>query len=503
MVQHDNIHIHILATSDMHSHVLNETNGPNIYRAGTYIEHIRNQYQNVLLLDNGSSLAGSITAFYYAVIAPYKRHPMIKLMNEMEYDASGLSANEFKFGLNFLNRSIALARFPWLSANIEYAMTKEPYFSTPYMIKNIEGVSIAVVGLTSEGLMRNEHIEMESDVSIERATLSAKRWIRYIYEKEEPDFLIVLYHGCLSKISRGAEMEDMNQAEEIINQVGIADLLITGHQHETTVEHDGQTLFVQAGQNAEKIVHVEAIFKKRRNSYELLVLKPEIVELSDYEEHPKLLEMTYYDRKAIRNWKNECITDEYIQASFDTLHEVLSKPHPFTQLLHANLAQATQLDITCVHIPLPNSKGLKGPLKNKTIYQAYPHPDKPIDVTLTGSQIKALIEASVAHLEVVNKELTIQNMDPTLYLFWNGFDYTIDLSRPIYERVTQIGLRQDYSYRIAMTDYSYRHYRYLLQDAAIHQCYQQSIPELISNYLSKHIHWPELKHTMTVKGYDI
>jgi 2',3'-cyclic-nucleotide 2'-phosphodiesterase (5'-nucleotidase family) len=34
----------------------------------------------------------------------------------MHYDASGVSPSEFKFGLSFLTRSIALARFPWLSA---------------------------------------------------------------------------------------------------------------------------------------------------------------------------------------------------------------------------------------------------------------------------------------------------------------------------------------------------------------------------------------------------
>ena len=96
----------------------------------------RAQNHRVILLDSGGSLAGSLAAYYYAIVAPYKRHPMIKLMNRMHYDASGVSPSEFKFGLSFLTRSIALARFPWLSANIEYNVTKEPYFSTPYCIKH-------------------------------------------------------------------------------------------------------------------------------------------------------------------------------------------------------------------------------------------------------------------------------------------------------------------------------------------------------------------------------
>ena len=62
---------------------------------------------------------------------------MIKVMNEMQFDASGVSPDEFNFGLDFLNKSIALSRFPWLAANIEHSKTREPYFTTPYTIKYV------------------------------------------------------------------------------------------------------------------------------------------------------------------------------------------------------------------------------------------------------------------------------------------------------------------------------------------------------------------------------
>ncbi|MDI1801392.1 bifunctional metallophosphatase/5'-nucleotidase, partial [Staphylococcus aureus] len=96
-------------------------------------------------------------------------------MNRMHYDASGVSPSEFKFGLSFLTRSIALARFPWLSANIEYNVTKEPYFSTPYCIKHFGDLKIAIVGVTADGLMENEYSEMEQDVSIEKTLVASKR----------------------------------------------------------------------------------------------------------------------------------------------------------------------------------------------------------------------------------------------------------------------------------------------------------------------------------------
>lgn len=54
---------------------------------------------------------------------------------------------------------------------------------------------------------------MEDDVSIEKTLLSAKRWIRYIHEVEEPDFLIVIYHGGLNKISKQNKRNEQNANE--------------------------------------------------------------------------------------------------------------------------------------------------------------------------------------------------------------------------------------------------------------------------------------------------
>ncbi|ARJ51464.1 bifunctional metallophosphatase/5'-nucleotidase [Staphylococcus lutrae] len=481
MSVHDEIRIHIIATSDMHSQILNESERSNIYRAGTYINEVRQKHQHVVLVDNGGNLAGSITAFYYAIIAPYKRHPMIKLMNAMNYDASGMSENEFKYGLDFFNRSAALSRFPWLSANVVYAVTHEPYFSTPYTVKYIEGLKLVVIGLSSEGLMRNENIEMESEVMVESATFAAQRWIQYIYETIEPDFLIVLYHGGLSKLSHSHDAVSKNQAEEIMRKAGMIDLMITGHQHEMMIENDGTTLFVQAGQNAETVVHVKAHFRKRRNSFELLKMEPKIVTLTDYPEAQDLLNLTYYDRKAIWNWKNEYVTSRAIDMHFDTFHDLISTPqmHPYIQLLHQSLYRETDIPITCVHLPLPHATGLKGQLKNEDIYYSYPHPDKPIHLTLKGADILRLIETSVAHLTQEEGKWELRDTDPTHFLFWSGFDYVIDVSQPSHQRVTKFELRHDFSYRVVTTDYIYRHYRHLLTRAIVHQTLPITMPELL------------------------
>lgn len=487
MEKNENITVDVIATSDMHSHFLNGDYGSNIYRAGTYVKDARNQNKHVILLDSGGSLAGSLAAFYYAVVAPYKRHPMIKLMNAMQYDASGISPNEFKFGLSFLTRSVALARFPWLSANIEYTVTREPYFSTPYTIKNYDDLKIAIVGLTADGLMKNEYAEMEDDVSIEKTLLSAKRWIRYIHEVEEPDFLIVIYHGGLNKISNQNKRNERNanEAEKIMEELGVIDLIITAHQHQTIVGKDHETVYVQAGQNAEELVHLSIHFKKRTSSYEIDNIESKVIDLNDYNEDEALLNETHYDRKAVEYWADEIISNNKFNLAIDSIEDIICQPHPFAQLLHDGIKTAYNHEISCVHLPINGEEGLSGVVRNRDLYEAYPHPDKPVDLTVRGKNIKDILEYSYSHIEFEQGKLSLTIVDETLFTFWQGINYTVDMNQEPYQRVRIENIDEEQMYRITMTDYCYRNYKDYLKDAIVHETHDETMGGLIRNNLKK------------------
>ena len=500
MEKNENKIVDVIATSDMHSHFLNGDYGSNIYRAGTYVNEARKNNENVILLDSGGSLAGSLAAFYYAVVAPYKRHPMIKLMNAMQYDASGISPNEFKFGLSFLTRSVALSRFPWLSANIEYTVTREPYFSTPYTIKMYSDLKIAIVGLTSDGLMKNEYAEMEEDVCIEKTLVSAKRWIRYIHEVEEPDFLIVIYHGGLNKISSANKRNEKNanEAEKIMEELGVIDVIITAHQHQTVVGKDHGTIYVQAGQNAEELVNLSIKFKKRTTSYEIEHIDSKVIDLNDYHEDEQLLKETYYDRKAVKHWANSVVSNKNNGLTVQCIEDIICKPHPFTQLLHDAIRLAYNYDISCVHIPKNGEEGLKGTIRNRDIYDAYPHPDKPIDITVKGKNIKDILEYSYAHIDFNKRQLSMTMIDETLFTVWQGFDYCIDMSQSPFNRVKLNGLNEEDSYRITMTDYCYRNYKMYLQEAIVHDTYSETMGGLIRKNLKCDMYSVKLNHNFKV-----
>ncbi len=111
-------------------------------RRATKVKEERAASADVLLLDAGNSIYGDEYLTNHT-----QGQVVIEAMNLIGYDAMALGAGDFRLGLDVLQKRIAEARFPILSANVLAAGTGRP-FVTPYIIKKVGGYRIAIVGLT-------------------------------------------------------------------------------------------------------------------------------------------------------------------------------------------------------------------------------------------------------------------------------------------------------------------------------------------------------------------
>ena len=86
-------------------------------------------------MDNGDFLQG--TALTDLTARPGNgwrgRHPVIRAMNHMGYDAATLGNHEFNFGLDWLGDALAQARFPVVCANAVRARGDGPRRDTPFL----------------------------------------------------------------------------------------------------------------------------------------------------------------------------------------------------------------------------------------------------------------------------------------------------------------------------------------------------------------------------------
>nr|WP_263313807.1 bifunctional UDP-sugar hydrolase/5'-nucleotidase [Mammaliicoccus sp. Marseille-Q6498] len=495
--------IDLLATSDLHGQIGKSGISGNILKMATYVKHKRKANHHVLLLDNGGMLSGSMFAFYYAQIAPYKRNPMIKIMNEMQFDASGVSPDEFNFGLDFLNRSIALSRFPWLAANIEHSKTREPYFTTPYTIKYVDGIKIGIIGFTSSGLMENKNVELEDEVVISESMTTAKRWVRYLHEKESPDFLVMLYHGGLNTYTNKNNYRSYysNNAENMIKSTEGVNVIITGHQEHVVDLKMAETQFIQPGKDATNIIDMSIQFRKRSNSVEIIDSKIKHVEISSYPEDRDLLELIHFDKKAVQHWSEQTVVDTPVVLDYKQLTDLFVQPHPFIECIQNSMSRAFEdADFICTHIGNPDGNGLRGELEVKDVYQSYIHTDKPIKIKLSGIEIKRILErtATALHKDKDTIKYNEDILEPALMTIWKGFKYTINLSHPVGQRVQMDDVDLNETYTVIMTDYLFRHVNNIISESS-YEMSKSTVIELMIEELSETKGNIEIQHEFEVK----
>ena len=122
------VRLRVVATTDLHVNVFpydyyadkpSDTLG--LVRTASLIDAARAEAANALLLDDGDVIQGSpmgdYVAFAHGLPDGYV-HPVVRAMNTLGYGCSTLGNHEFNYGLDFLDRAIAGANFPFVCANL-------------------------------------------------------------------------------------------------------------------------------------------------------------------------------------------------------------------------------------------------------------------------------------------------------------------------------------------------------------------------------------------------
>ncbi len=212
------------------------------------IRHENNRKENhhTMLLDGGDILENDPMSHFY------KGEPDILAMNHMKYDATTIGNHELGFTIDAFKKLDNLANFPFLSCNLRY-LSDEKLIGIPYIIKEINGIKIGILGVTSYTVLLNVHKNDLGNIIYEEAESTIKKYMAEI-KNEGIDYLILLSH-------LGIE-EDREIAEKID---GI-DVIIGSHSH--TFIHEAEiindTKIVQAGRYSEAMGRIELEFTSKK-----------------------------------------------------------------------------------------------------------------------------------------------------------------------------------------------------------------------------------------------
>lgn len=226
----------ILHVNDVHARLnLDEREGGmGLARLKTKVDELKAENPNLLLLNAGDTLHGTID------INITKGETMVKLMNMIGFDVMVPGNHDFNYGYERLLELKDMAEFPILGANILKESDDTSDFE-PYTIKDVDGIKVGIFGLGTEETKYKSHPSNTEGIKFEDPVEVAKKMVKELKEKEV-NVIVALVHLGVDE-STDANVYDIAEKVEGI------DLIVDGHSHTELPEGEvkGSTLIVQAG----------------------------------------------------------------------------------------------------------------------------------------------------------------------------------------------------------------------------------------------------------------
>jgi 2',3'-cyclic-nucleotide 2'-phosphodiesterase (5'-nucleotidase family) len=204
----------LLETNDIHGRIYLPDAPQGLTKIASMVRRIREDTPNTLLLDAGDIIHGTPAAVLNHGL------PVLDAMDALGYDAAAAGNHEFDFGQDITQNAIKYAHFPFLSANVLNSETGQPWGGlTPYIIKNVGGVRIAIFGLTTPETVELEWPSTLKGIRFADPIETAKALVPKLRNDEHADVVIALTH-------LGA-----NADVRLAKSVSGIDFILGGHSH--------------------------------------------------------------------------------------------------------------------------------------------------------------------------------------------------------------------------------------------------------------------------------
>jgi 2',3'-cyclic-nucleotide 2'-phosphodiesterase/3'-nucleotidase len=449
-------HITILSTTDLHGNIYPidyNTNTPDmrgLARVSTVVKQARKEKPDLLLLDSGDTIQGTPLTYYHAKINNIPPDPMMTVMSAMGYDAMAVGNHEYEFGWDVLNKARGEARFPWLSANTYEKGTDQTYFE-PFMVKQVAGVRIGILGLTTPGMPSLDDPERYySKIEVREPVSEAQKWVAVLRQKEHVDLVIITMHMGLEADLRTGEkypgqMPNENAALAIAQQVSGVDVILMGHTHrEVPSLYINGVLLAQAEKWGRFVARVDLYLEKPAGRWQVAAKASCTIPVDDkVPTDPEVIRIAEPYHRATQAWLGRVIGESSV--------EMRAGEERFRDTAILDLVQRVQLEAGHADVAMSMSLNAKaripkGAVTVRDIIGLYEYEAVPIVVEVTGKQLKEALEHSARHFGEYKPntpltELIDERFPAYTYDVAEGMAYELDISRPVGDRIQNMRFR--------------------------------------------------------------
>lgn len=461
-------HVTILATSDMHGNVWGysyednkESNNNGMARLYTYIEQVRKENPNTILVDGGDDIQGTILTDDLANKNPANEHPIISAMNFMKYDSMTLGNHEFNWGIDNMKTILGQAKFPVLGANV---LDKDGKTVTgaAYTIVERGGVKVAVIGVCTPDIQMWDGTKQGiMETTFEDPAVSVKNAIAEIGDKA--DVIMVSAHMGVD-----SEHVEIDSAKRIVEMNPEVQLLQVAHAHVTVNEKIGSVAVGGVKNGGSQIARFDLTLGKDNK---LADAKVEIVDMKDVTPSAELravpvVAKMHQDTIDFIN-KNVLGTTTAKFQPEDEIRGVAEGRMQDTAVM--DLIMKVQIensgaDVTACALFKDTSDLPEGSINYGNIFDIYKFDNTLMTVNVTGAELKAYMEWAAACYNQwkpgdINISLDKDHPSYLLDLFY-GVNYEVNLSKPAGERIENVvykgaPLKDDEVIKLAVNNYRY------------------------------------------------
>ncbi len=321
-----------------------------------------------LLLSGGDMWTGpAISTWFQGASA-------VQVFNQMGYDAAAVGNHDFDFGQEVLLANAGAADFPFLTANVTLAGTDDPpEFAQPYVIREVNGVQVAIVGLTTretpgivvatyvEGLAFGHYAE-----ALRRVVPQARA--------EGAELVIVVAHVC---------PDSLRVLAPVAAELSIP-LLAGGHCHWSENTKQSGVLIIEPGAHWQRFAQVDIAFDTATG--EVISTQAELVPVKYTTAAGNPVTPDAGIETLVAGWKAQ--VDEALGEAIGYTESGVEIGWPmYSLLVDAWLWYYPQADIAISNFGCYREAIPPGEITRADIVATWPFENTLVEVELTGQQV--------------------------------------------------------------------------------------------------------------------
>ena len=503
----ERVQITILGTTDLHGNInpidyyTNKPDNRGLAKVATLIKRARAEHPNVLLIDSGDTIQGSPLESFHGRKNNAPPDPMMLAMSSLSYDAMTVGNHEYNFGLKVLEKARSEAKFPWLSANTYDTQTQKPHYK-PYIVKEVAGVRIGILGLTTPGIPNWDNPPNYAGLEFHEPVDEARKWVPILREQEKADVVVIAMHMGLGEDLRTGEINPgqvphENEAIAIAKEVPGIDVIFMGHTHRDVPSlYINGVLLTQANYWGRHLARADLYLQKAGTGWRVYAKAARTMPTDDrVEPDPEIVKLAEpYDRET-QGWLAKVIGE--------SPEELTARDSRFKDTAILDLIQKVQMDEGKADVSMVASFNTearieKGPVSVRDIAGLYVYENTLAVLEVTGQQLKDALEHSAKYFkpyvpgkplsDLIDEKIPGYNFDIA-----EGVTYDLDLSKPMGSRILNLRfkgqpLSMTRKLRLATNNYrvngggGYTMYK----NAPVVYRSSEEIRELIIDWMEKH-----------------